>query len=182
MSKTLWRIRLCILVLTSLAVVGAQACIPREATQPTDPGPHDYSDAATSSRLWQEDDPGEPLFLRIRVLNTCGDAVAGASVQVLHANQDGDHEFKRWRTRIETDARGGASLLTVFPGYTGGIPRHIHFVIRHPGHKELITRLFFKNDPDIDHSIEDLAMVLEQVDRNGRRGWVAGFEFVIDPK
>ena len=124
-------------------------------------------------------DPGEPLFLKARILNTCGQPVEGAEVQVLHANHDGEHEPDKFRGVYRSDKRGQIKFVTVFPGYTGGLPRHIHFIIRHPKHPELVTRLFFKNDPDVDNSIEDLAMVLEEVHRDGQRGWISGFEFIL---
>jgi protocatechuate 3,4-dioxygenase beta subunit len=155
------------------------ACGVREPTRATGPGPHDYTVAASVDRLWHEGDEGEPLFLRLRVLDTCGKPLPGAGVQVLHANHHGDHEHDRWRTRLTADDRGELKLITVSPGHTGGIPRHIHFVVSHPGHRTLVTRLFFKNDPTAGESLDDLALVPEEVRRDGRRGWVAGYEFVI---
>jgi len=164
-------------------VLGAQgaahACDDREPTRETGPGPHDYSYGVPDPKLWQEGDGGEPLFLRARVLDTCGEPVAGASVQILHANQHGGHELDRWRATLATDERGTFEVVTVYPGYTGGLPRHVHFIITHPDHPQLVTRLFFKNDPSVDHGIEDLAMVLEEVRRGEERGWVAGYEFVL---
>ncbi len=159
----------------------AQACATREPTRETSPGPHDFSHGSPDARLWREGDDGEPLFLRVRVLDTCGEPVAGARVQVLHANSHGVHEANRWRAHLETDERGEFKLLTVFPGYTGGIARHVHFIITHPGHRRLVTRLFFKNDPDRDTGIDDLAMVLEEIQREQGKGWVAGYEFVLSP-
>lgn len=161
---------------------GVAACDTRPPTPPTDPGPHDYSHAAESDRLWQEGDEGEPLFLRLRVLDTCGTPLPGARVQVLHANHHGVHESDRWRTRLISDERGELKLITVSPGHTGGIPRHIHFVIEHPRHRTLVTRLFFKNDPTAGESLDALALVPEEVRRDGRRGWVAGYEFVVPPR
>ena len=122
------------------------------------------------------------MILRARVLDTCGNPVAGTRIQILHANQDGDHEPDRWRADLMTDERGVFKLLTVYPGYTGGIPRHMHFNITHPTHQQLFTRLFFKNDPNMEHGVEDLAIVLEEIQRSTGKGWVAGFEFVLAPK
>jgi protocatechuate 3,4-dioxygenase beta subunit len=158
------------------------ACDKREPTRATGPGPHDFSVAPAETRLWREGDAGEPLFLRARVLDTCGEPVAGALVRILHANQDGVHEFDRWRTHLVSDDQGAFKLVTVFPGYTGGLPRHMHFIISHPDHGELVTRLFFRNDPAVDHGIEGLAMVLEEVQRGDGKGWIAGYEFVLPPK
>lgn len=156
-----------------------QACEKRDPTRETNPGPHDYSVGSLDPELWHEGDGGEPLFLRARVLDTCGEPVSGARIQLLHANSLGDHEPDRWRAHLETNDNGAFKVVTVFPGYTGGIARHIHFVITHPEHPQLVTRLFFKNDPGLDHGIEDLAMVLEEVPRGEGKAWVANYEFVL---
>ena len=158
------------------------ACDKRVPTRDTNPGPHDYSGAPANTKLWREGDDGEPLFLHARVLDTCGKPVAGARVQILHANQDGDHEPDRWRADLNADDRGEFKVVTVYPGYAGNIARHVHFIISHPDHHQLVTRLFFKNDPAIDHGIEDLAIVLEEVQRGEEKGWVGGYEFLLPPR
>lgn len=169
-------------IMVLFTVMPVSACKDRKPTQKTGHGPHDYSFANRSQTLWKEGDLGEPLFLRIRILDTCGQPVEGAEVQVLHANHNGDHEPDKFRGIYQSNKRGEIKFVTVFPGYTGGLPRHIHFIIRHPKYPELVTRLFFKNDPDVDNSIEDLAMVLEEIQRGDQRGWVAGFEFILHSK
>lgn len=138
------------LALTSAIVLAAcfsmdtgAACKQREPIRRTSPGPHDYSNAADSTRLWQAAAPGDALYLRLCVLDVCGKPLAGARVQVLHANHEGAHEHNRWRGATTTNARGAAQVLTVFPGYTGGLPRHIQFVISHTNYAELVTRFFF---------------------------------------
>ena len=155
------------------------ACDQRTPTRQMGPGPHDFSAGVPDPKLWREGDEGEPLFIRARVLDTCGKPIAGARIRIVHANWHGYHEPDRWRAELTSDDRGAFSLVTVFPGYTGGLPRHMHFIIDHPDHPQLITRLFFKNDPTVDHGIEDLAMVLEEIERKEGRGWVAGYEFVL---
>lgn len=162
-----------------LASDSANACSSREPTRQTSPGPHDFSALPAETRLWRENDAGEPLFLRARVLDTCSEPIAGARVRMLHAGPDGHHDPRRWRTTLETDERGEFTVVTVLPGYAGGMARHIHFIISHPVHRELVTRLFFRHDPAIDQSIEDLAIVLEPVERGERKGWVGGYEFVL---
>jgi protocatechuate 3,4-dioxygenase beta subunit len=169
------------LVTAGLSTAG-NACVKRVATPETDPGPHDFSHGSHDPKLWREGDAGEPLAFKGRVMDICGKPVVGARVLIVHANQDGDHEHDRWRADLKTDRRGTLRLLTVFPGYTGSIPRHIHFIITHPLHRQLVTRLFFKNDPSVDHGIEDLAMVLEEIQRPTGKGWAAGYEFVLQPK
>ena len=172
--------------LISILFLGIQqvslGCDKREPTRETDSGPHDFSAGVTDPKLWREGDEGEPLFIRARVLDTCGKPLSGARIRIVHANWQGYHEPDRWRAELTSDQRGAFSLVTVFPGYTGGLPRHMHFIIDHPDHRQLITRLFFKNDPYAGQSIEDLAMVLEQIERKDGKGWVAGYEFVLAPK
>ncbi len=160
----------------------SHACDKRASTRQMSPGPHDFSAGVPDPKLWREGDEGEPLFIRARVLDTCGKPIAGARIRIVHANWHGYHESDRWRAELTADDRGAFSLVTVFPGYTGGLPRHMHFIIDHPDHPQLITRLFFKNDPSVDHGIEDLAMVLEEIERKDGRGWVAGYEFVLPSK
>lgn len=160
----------------------SQACDKREPTPETGPGPHDFSVAPAETRLWREGDEGEPLILRARVLDTCGQAVKGARVRILHADQDGEHDPQRWRAHLTTDESGEFNVVTVYPGYAGYMARHIHFIIGHPAHRQLVTRLFFKNDPAIDQSIEDLAIVVEEIQRGEEKGWVGGYEFVLAPK
>lgn len=160
----------------------ANTCVFREPTPQLGAGPHDYSHAPSTNKLWREGDPGEPLRLRIRVLDMCGKPLAGTRVQVLHANQDGDHEADRWRAIMTADERGELELLTVYPGYAGYLPRHIHFIITHPRHRELVTRLFFRSDPAAaDESIEQVTVVLDEVRAGGVTGWIGGYEFVLSP-
>lgn len=172
-------------LLTAL-VIGYQtasfACDERKPTPETGPGPHDFSVAPAESNLWREGDEGEPLLLQARVLDTCGRAVRGARVRILHADQDGEHDPHRWRAHLRSDDAGEIKLVTVFPGYAGYMARHIHFIIDHPDHRQLVTRLFFKNDPAIDESIDDLAIVVEEIQRGAEKGWIGGYEFVLAPK
>lgn len=174
------------IALTVALAVGVQsdsrACDVRSPTPATGPGPHDYSFASETSDLWHDGDEGEPLFLRARVLDTCGKPLSGAHIQILHANQDGEHVADRWRARLRSDNRGEFKVTTVYPGYAGSIARHIHFIVSHPGYEELVTRLFFKNDPATGLDLEELTVVLDEVRRGDVWGWVGGYEFVLAPK
>ncbi len=175
-----------VLVLVAALACGvhtaAFACTQRQPTPTTFPGPHDFSTAPTDPRLWREGDGGEPLFLQGRVLDTCGEAVAGARVRILHADQNGEHDPNRWRVHLDSDERGAFEIVTVLPGHTGTFARHMHFVITHPAHQDLVTRLYFTVDPAVDPAVDDLTIVLEEVRRGDDTGWIAGYEFVLTPK
>lgn len=58
------------------------------------------------------------------------------------------------RARVITDERGGYEFETIHPGrYLNGRkfrPAHIHYRVNHPGHRELITQLYFEGDPEIE--------------------------------
>lgn len=175
--------RLCGAVLVLAGVAPAvDACSPRDPTPAAAPGPHDFSSAPENATLWREGDRGEPLALSLRVLDTCGNPVAGAVVHLLHADADGAHVPGRFRAILATDARGAVDVLTVIPGYAGDLARHIHFIIRHPAHDDLVTRLYFKNDPALAGRADDpLALVPEAVHHGGGTRWVSGYEFVLSP-
>jgi protocatechuate 3,4-dioxygenase beta subunit len=160
----------------------AHACTERSPTRQTGPGPHDFSTAPADPRLWREGDLGEPLSLRLRVLDSCGEPVAGALVRILHADQDGEHHPDRYRAHLSADDRGVVTVTTVYPGHAGYFARHIHFVISHPAHATLVTRLFFKNDASVEgQGVDDLSIVLEELHGDGAKRWVGGFEFVLAP-
>lgn len=149
-------------------------------------GPHYVADVTSDTTLWREGDAGEPLYLRARVIDTCGEPIAGARIQIWHADANGDHAHDRYRTDTTVDKQGAFSITTVMPGYAGGIARHIHVIVNHPDYEEIITRLFFKNDPSIQFDdVDDLALRLEEIQRpesassSATKGWVAGYEFVL---
>ena len=172
-----------LLIVFALVVASpSKACVSRAPTLPASIGPHDFSSMSTESRLWRDGDAGEPLFFRARVVDTCSAPIAGAVVRVVHADHHGDHDPDRWRARLSSSGRGEFKMVTVVPGYAGGLPRHIHFIIEHPAHRQLITRLFFRNDAAADPSLEPLSLILEEIRRDAGTGWTAEYEFVLVPK
>ena len=78
-------------------------------------------------------------------------------VDVWQANPSGAYDNAtpdfNYRGRQQTDATGNYSFTSVEPGwYLNGSqyrPRHIHFRVTAPGYTELITQLYFQNDPYI---------------------------------
>ncbi len=165
------------------AAPAAPACVAREPTPRAALGPHDFSTAPASNELWRPGDGGEPLILHLRVLDTCSEPVPGAFVHLLHADHDGEHYAHRGRALLQADQRGVVELITVVPGYAGDLARHIHFIVRHPGHHELVTRLYFRNDPALGgDGPEGLTLSLEEIRHRGEKRWVSGFEFVLAPR
>lgn len=121
-----------------------------------------YAPGAPATReLWREGDPGERLILRIRVLDTAARPIADAVVELWHADNTGTVHAGRYRARLVTGNDGSFEVSTVLPGYIWG-PRHVHFVVSHADHPRLVTRIFFKRDPEVAVSGHpDLAIFLE---------------------
>ena len=95
-------------------------------------------------------DPGFPLKVTGRVINTRGQLVEDAKVDLWHADDGGRYDTRgyRYRAKISPDAKGEYGVETVMPGHYPDRPaQHIHYLIIAPGHKTLITQAYFATDP-----------------------------------
>ena len=118
---------------------------------------------------------GELMVMEGRVLDIDGKPVAGAIVDVWHANElgryshfDPDQAEYALRRRIETDAQGRYRFRSFLPpGYAippdsptselfaalgrhGNRPAHIHFLVVAPGLRTLTTQVNMPGDTFID--------------------------------
>lgn len=118
---------------------------------------------------------GEPALVRGRVVNTHGDALADAVLDVwqtaengMYSGQDSTQPFGNLRGRYRTDADGYFAIRTIVPvcypiptdGPVGRMlnaanrhpwrPAHLHFMIHRPGYRKLVTHLFNHDDPYLD--------------------------------
>ncbi len=121
------------------------------------------------------DGKGPELLLWGRVTDTEGHPVPGALVQLWQTNAEGWYDLQveggaatDMRGNVRCDAEGRFHVRTVKPlGYSipmdgpvgalvhqqrrhGCRPAHIHFLIGAPGYRELVTALYFGDDPHID--------------------------------
>ncbi|WP_374437870.1 catechol 1,2-dioxygenase [Pseudomonas panipatensis] len=112
-----------------------------------------------------------PMFLEGRVLDLDGQPVAGAVVDVWHANTKGNYSYfdksqseYNLRRRIVTDAEGRYRARSIVPsgygcdpqgptqeclnqlGRHGQRPAHIHFFISAPGYRHLTTQINLSGD------------------------------------
>lgn len=162
--------------LFACAAGGAQH---REPTPESGIGVWYQSDAPRTSEVWRPGDEGVRLLLRGRVLDVSGALVAGARVEIWHADAQGTVHADRYRATLISDNTGQFRLSTVLPGYIWG-PRHIHMMITHPSHAPLITRLFFKRDPLVaDSGRQDLAVILEDGHYQGAPALFGDLELVL---
>jgi protocatechuate 3,4-dioxygenase beta subunit len=132
----------------------AAACVP---TSSDILGPYYRANAPFRSDLTISGDPGTILNYKGVVSDVNCNPVANAIVDVWQANADAAYDGTsanfNYRGRYQTGVDGAYAFRSVKPGwYLNGSqyrPAHIHFRVTKPGYTELITQLYFKNDPYI---------------------------------
>jgi catechol 1,2-dioxygenase len=123
------------------------------------------------ARMDDGTDPGEVMFISGQVRGEDGNIIAGAVVDIWHANSKGGYSFidgeqapYNLRRRIETDAKGRYSARTIVPngygcppesatrelmtllGRHAERPAHVHYFISAPGYRQLTTQFNFTGD------------------------------------
>ena len=108
-----------------------------------------------------------------------GRPVEGAQVELWQADGTGIVHGDRYRTTLTSGADGTVRVATALPGYVWRA-RHIHYVVTHPDHPQLVTRLFFKGDPLLEEYPEPgLTVALEEATIEGETVLFAAFEVVL---
>ncbi len=112
-------------------------------------GPFYKRGAPLKEKLTATNSGGTPLLVTGRVIDTHGKVLADAKLEVFHSNAHGDYDMDGFdcRGEIAIAANGSYRYETVVPGQYGGRAQHVHYMINAPGHKRLITQLYFENDP-----------------------------------
>ncbi|BDM22330.1 MULTISPECIES: catechol 1,2-dioxygenase [Pseudomonas] len=123
------------------------------------------------ARMDDGTDPGVVMFLQGQVFDADGQPLAGATVDLWHANTQGTYSYfdstqseYNLRRRIVTDAEGRYRARSIVPsgygcdpqgptqeclnllGRHGQRPAHVHFFISAPGHRHLTTQINFAGD------------------------------------
>ena len=147
-------------------------------------GPFYKAGAPHRAMLVGDRDPGERLVIAGSVLTTACEPLAGAELDVWHADARGgyDNDGFHLRGKLVTDAKGRFELRTIVPGrYLNGDtyrPAHIHVKLRASGRRTLTTQLYFAGDPYNDSDpfiVESLIMQTKQLGDVRR----ATFDFVL---
>ncbi|MEA2296462.1 MAG: catechol 1,2-dioxygenase [Solirubrobacteraceae bacterium] len=153
------------------------------------------------------DEQGEPLVFRGTVFSTEGAPLAGAELDIWHADADGLYSnihpgIPDWnlRGRLHTGEDGSFEVQTILPppyeipkhGPTGRVlsglgrhcfrPAHLHLKVRAPQREELTSQLYFAGgeylDDDVANAVRDgLVLALEHDDAK----WQASYDFVLEP-
>ena len=122
----------------------------RRPTPPNDLGPFYKKRSPQARELRAAGDAGLPLTVKGRVLDTRGEGLEDAKVEVWHADHFGKYDIEgyRFRAQIPLEGKGAYSFDSVMPGhYPARVCQHVHFLVSAPGHKALVTQLYFATDP-----------------------------------
>lgn len=112
-------------------------------------GPFYKKGAPRRNKLTETSAAGMPLLVWGRIINTSGKVLFDATLEVFHSDGNGEYDMNGFNCRgeIPVGPNGAYSYETVVPGQYGGRAQHVHYMVTAPGHKRLITQLYFENDP-----------------------------------
>jgi protocatechuate 3,4-dioxygenase beta subunit len=139
--------------LTALASAWDEAEKKHSPTPFCELGPFYKRQAPNTSMLRAPGDSGMPLALAGAVYNTRSELVPNAKLEIWQTDNDGHYDIEgyRYRTLLEPGAKGNYAIESVMPGhYPTRVCQHVHYLVTAPGHKALITQLYFATDPVFD--------------------------------
>lgn len=120
-------------------------------------GPFFKKNAPNEAKLHKPGMPGFPLKVTGKVYNTRGDKVQGASVDIWQADHAGRYDTVgyKYRTKLVAPSSAEYSVDTIMPGHYDDRPaQHIHYMITAPGHKTLVTQIYFATDPFFEGDVD----------------------------
>jgi len=160
-------------VAESIAGWEAQQSGAKSATAWNEIGPFYKRLAPAQTELRAAGDPGLPVTISGQVFDTAGHLLPGATLEIWQADHVGHYDLDgyRYRTTLTAAADGARySFGSVMPGhYPGRVCQHVHFLVSAPGHKRLVTQLYFatdpvfEGDPDRNYARDPLVMSRELV-------------------
>ena len=124
---------------------------------------------------------GRPVELAGLVLTRRCRPLAGAVVDLWHADDKGDYDNSgfRYRGHVVTGNDGVFRFRTVLPALYTGRTRHYHFKVQAPGSRLLTTQLYFPNEAENRRDSMFRRELLMRVADAGD-GLAARFDFVLD--
>jgi protocatechuate 3,4-dioxygenase beta subunit len=154
---------------------GAPAAVTKRQTE----GPY-FVPSSPLKRDLRGDGPGDILALSGFVLTRQCRPVAGALVDLWHANDGGNYDNSGFRFRGHqfTDEQGRYQFITRVPGLYPGRTRHFHVKLRAGTGPTLTTQLYFPDEPgNARDGIYDKSLLMQI--RAAEGGKLGRFDFVI---
>ena len=136
--------------LAAVATAWEEAEKKRQPTPFCELGPFYKRQAPNTPMLRAPGDSGMPLKVSGVVYNTRGDVVPDAKLEIWQTDNLGHYDIEgyRYRALLAPGAKGSYTIESVMPGhYPTRVCQHVHYLITAPGHKPLITQLYFATDP-----------------------------------
>jgi len=150
-------------------------------------GPFYKPGAPSRAVLAGDREAGERLVLAGRVATTACAVLAGATLDLWHADARGAYDNDGWghRGTLTSDAQGRWQVKTIVPGrYLNGRryrPMHIHVKLRARGYQELTTQLYFDGDEYIAGDPFVVPSLIMAHTRGSGGVRKASFDFVLAP-
>ncbi|MBI2686596.1 MAG: hypothetical protein HYX27_09795 [Acidobacteria bacterium] len=112
-------------------------------------GPFYRKGAPNNATMRISGEPGFPLRVTGKVLNTKGQKIEGVRIGMWQTDHKGLYDVQGYRYRINLEVNAAEyTVETILPGHYDDRPaQHIHYLITAPGHKTLITQAYFATDP-----------------------------------
>ncbi len=116
-------------------------------------GPFYKRDAPHVGMLRAPGDPGMPLSLSGIVYSSNGEILPDVKLEIWQTDHFGhyDNDGYRFRTTLKPDDKAAYGLESVIPGhYPARVGQHVHYLATAPGHKPMVTQMYFSTDPVFD--------------------------------
>ena len=91
-----------------------------------------------------------PLALSGSLYSVTGEVLHDAKLEMWQTDNSGHYDIDgfKFRTVLHPGEKGAYSVDTVMPGhYPQRVCQHVHYLVTAPGHKPLVTQLYFATDP-----------------------------------
>jgi protocatechuate 3,4-dioxygenase beta subunit len=122
----------------------------RKPTPPCELGPFYKRLAPAITNIRGEHDPGMPLSVTGGAYSVNGEILHEAKIEVWQTDYFGhyDNEGYKFRAVLKPNEKGAYGFDSVMPGhYPDRVCQHVHYLVTAPGHKPLVTQLYFATDP-----------------------------------
>ncbi len=152
-----------------------------EATVAETEGPFFKPKSPQRSDLREPGTKGKPLELSGFVLTKRCRPLAGAVVDLWHADENGEYDNTgfRYRGHVMTEADGAFHFRTIVPAPYPGRTKHYHVKVQAPGSRLLTTQLYFPNEPkNLRDGLFKRELLMRVADAGG--GLAGRFDFVLN--
>jgi catechol 1,2-dioxygenase len=185
----------------------------RQGSKGTIEGPYYVPNAptlpSTATLPMRDGERGTPLVFAGQVRDVDGTPLAGATVEIWHADDEGYYSqyapgIPEWNLRgtIIADETGHFAISTIQPapyqiptdgscgrliaaaGWHAWRPAHLHLKVSAPGHQLITTQLYFTGDAHISDDIASAVkpeLVLDPRPTADGSGRTVTYDFVLDP-